>query len=182
MKEGRKEELASSREQLLRALRLAAFLTLCLKDLLLQIVRSREEAWQKKPGSLRLASCKGRGLAPLRMLLPFSTQILLSHLPHYALIVSSKDAFPTAAPEIVAKTHFQQLHRERSSKTKNHGVRRRRRTTTTAHVLHQIRWNKSAFSGIFRRRRPLLLQRCKKHKEIAIETQTKNVRGRDDTR
>ncbi len=97
-----------------------------------------------------------------------------------ALIVSSKDAFPTAAPEIVANTHFQQLHRERSSKTKNHGVRRR--TTTTPHVLRQIRWNKSAFSGIFRRRRPLLLQRCKKHKEIAIETQTKNVRGRDDTR
>ncbi len=83
MKEGRKEELASSREQLLRALRLAAFLTLCLKDLLLQIVRSREEAWQKKPGSLRLASCKGQGLAPHRMLFPFSTQILLSHLPHY---------------------------------------------------------------------------------------------------
>jgi hypothetical protein len=60
VKEGRKEELASSSEQLLRALTLAAFLTLCLKDLLLQIVRSREEAWQKKPGSLRLASCKGQ--------------------------------------------------------------------------------------------------------------------------
>jgi hypothetical protein len=128
-----------------RALRLAAFLTLCLKDLLLQTVRSREEI---------------------------------------ALIVSSKDAFQIAAPEIVANTHFQQLHRERSSKTKNHGVRRRR-TTATPHVLHQIRWNKSAFSGILR---PLLLllllQRCKKHKEIAIETETKNVRvrGRDDTR